>query len=86
MTHKDEIWVCPECKFVHSNKKAYCEASHDPNVVLTPYLPASSVKELVEALGDISKIIPERDCYSDIDLFRKAVSMAKAALKQFEED
>lgn len=85
MTHKDEIFVC-SCKENPTRITTIYKTCSRCKQPITPYLPSSSVKELVEALGDISKIIPERDCYSDIDLFRKAVSMAKAALKQFEED
>lgn len=87
MKHKDEISICKTCdKTVSESHPLFSQRMKNPDHNVVKYLPASSVKELVEALGDISKIIPERDCYSDIDLFRKAVSMAKAALKQFEED
>lgn len=97
MTHKDEIFVCPQCKvsFKENMPHRYGTAMHIGEAKITfesgcsgtliPYLPSSSVKELIEAAKDMLLAF-DYLITSDKTWQGKAKRKLETTLKSFEEE
>lgn len=94
MKNKDEILVCQK-NFSHVwGEMPFIQKCCECSGELIPYLPSSSVKELVEALKDCVNAMKGCRCRGGYETFNDqgdfitigdAQAAAEAALKQFEE-
>jgi len=84
MNHQDEIFVCSHCKTAnYDNEKKCIECSDLPSISSrTPYLPSSSVKELVEAAQVSLNFIQSHDFASTGDIQQLLID----ALQPFKEE